>query len=226
MKNILIIAFAALFSVGNLQAQKKKKTQTVKIEEKVSKENPNEKIVTIEKEVNGKKTVEEKVIKIDAPRTRTYTFTEGFEGDTLIEGERELKYGDGFSWEESFPQMDRRLKDRSSRYRFNLDDLSNQIERGFRFEPSDFRQNGIYGVNIFTNMPDTHILNLKFKSNDNANVSISVVNSQGNLVSKKEVENFSGEFIGQMELDKGAKGLFFVLISQGENGTSRSIKID
>jgi hypothetical protein len=32
--------------------------------------------------------------------------------------------------------------------------------------------------------------------------------------------------VGQIKLSKGAKGTFFVIVSQGDDGVSRKVKID
>lgn len=224
MKKLFLLTIASCFLSFSGLAQKKTK---IKIEEKVSSDNPNQKIVRIEKEIDGKKTVEENIVSIDAPRAKVYTFGNL---DTLRNEEKVLRYGDGdFSWEEDFPSISRRYKKNLDGFRFNIDEFSDKLSRDLsqiNFDGAFNNVEGFSNVSVYTNKPNTHVLNLKFRSLKNEPVTIAVVDVKGDLVTKEVIEDFEGEYLGQLNLEKGSKGTFFVIISQGENGISRKVKID
>lgn len=229
MQRILFLTALAFFVFGNVQAQKKKKvTKSVTVEEKISPTDPQKRVVTIHKDINGEKTVEEIIIDADSPRTKVYQFS-----DTLIDGEKELKYGDGFTWKESFPRsMFKEGSPSKYRYRFSYPDFEEKINdldrqfRTFRFNGAGFEKDGFSEVSVYTNKPATNVLNISFKSNNEGAVNITVLNLQGEQVAKESISDFSGEYLGQMKLPEGVAGTYFILISHGENGISRKVKIE
>jgi hypothetical protein len=84
----------------------------------------------------------------------------------------------------------------------------------------------IRSIDVFTNKPETNVLNVRFYAPKPGDVNITVLDLQGNVKAKEEAKNFEGEYVGQIKLSKGAKGTFFVIVSQGEDGVSRKVKID
>lgn len=163
-------------------------------------------------------------VPIEAPRVKDYSF-KSIPADTLIDGELELRYGDGYSWKEIYPDNDRRYRDPWADLRTGYRDFLDQL--GQELNIIDLRMNGGFSqINVFTNKPDTHILNLRIKSTNSIPVSIAVVDLNGGLVAKEVIEEFDGDFIGQMALKENIKGVVFVIISQGENGVSRKVKIE
>ncbi len=215
----------------NVDAQVKKSTQKIKIEEKVSPTDPSKKVVRIEKEVDGKKQVtEEEVDLIKLPKARVYSFKgdRDFKFDTLIDGERTLKYGDGFSWEEDFPKLTDRGRRNFENLRFNIEGFADKFGRDLgeiNFGESTGKD-GFSNVNVYTNKPETNVLNLRFRSIEEGLVNISVVNLLGESISKQAVEDFKGEYLGQLKLPEGSKGTFFVIISQGERGVATRVKVE
>lgn len=230
MKKLMLVMVLASLVVIDSQAQKEKKTvRKYKVEEKVSPDNPGKKIIKIEKEIDGKVEVTEKEVDIKAPRARVYTFKSSgdLETDTLRDGERILKYGDGFSWEDDFPRLSDRYRRNLEGFKFNIEDFADKINRDFGGINWNYASSeGFSNVSVFTNKPATHVLNLRFKSSEEGPVTISVVNLQGERVVQESVDDFNGEYIGQLNLKEGAKGTFFVIISQGERGISRKVKVE
>jgi hypothetical protein len=218
-----------LFGISALlftEAQAQKKTKRVEVREQSGKG-----LVRIEKD--GK--VHEEVIDIQAPKTRIYRFNndDSWQVDSLHDGERVLKYGEGFTWEDSYPKRSKSFEDNIRSLRINSEDLFERLslDMGNLKNEISLRHNsnlneGFGQVSIYTNKPETNILNLRFKSVDSSNVTISVVSLTGELIQKETVEDFAGEYMGQITLKPGTKGTFFVIIAQGENGISRKIKID
>jgi len=227
MKKLMLLM--ALLSLGYMDSRAQKKSvRKYKVEEKVSADNPDKKIVRIEKDIDGKVEVIEREVDIKAPRARVYTFrAPDNPEDTLKDGERVLRYGDGFSWEEDFPRLSDRYKRNLDSFKFNMEELGDRLNRDFSNFNGNFNfSDGFSQVNVFTNKPATHILNLRFKSSEEGPVTISVVNLQGDLVVRETVEDFSGEYMGQLNLKEGTKGTFFVIISQGDKGISRKVKVE
>lgn len=230
MKKVMLLMVLAFFVVVDSQAQKEKKVvKKYKVEEKVSPDNPGKRIIKIEKDIDGKVEVIEKEVDIKAPRARVYAFnsTGDLEIDTLKNGERVLIYGDGFSWEDNFPRLSDRYRRNLNTFKFNMEDLADKINRDISgFSGNFILAEGFSNVSVFTNKPATHILNLRFKSSEEGPVTISVVNLQGDRILLESVEDFSGEYIGQLNLKEGTKGTFFVIISQGDRGISRKVKVE
>ncbi len=225
MKKLMVIMALACFGVTESKAQKEKKVvRKYKVEERVSPDNPEKKIIRIERNVDGKVEVTEEEVDIKAPRARVYSFHSS--ADTLRE--KVLKYGDGFSWEEDFPRLSERYRKNLDGLKLNMEDLTGRVNRDFGSFRWDYAAatEGFTQVNVFTNKPATHILNLRFKSSGEGPVSISVVDTQGERVASEYVEDFSGEYIGQLQLKEGTQGTFFVILSQGEKAVSRKVRVE
>jgi hypothetical protein len=84
----------------------------------------------------------------------------------------------------------------------------------------------VKSVDVFTNRPETNILNIRFYAPKEGDVNITVLDLAGKVVAKEDAKKFKGEYVGQIKLNKGAKGTYFVLISQGEDGVTRKVRID
>lgn len=228
-KWMLIMVLVFLVAVDSRAQKEKKSVRKYRVEEKVSPDNPGKRIIKIEKDIDGKVEVIEKEMDIKAPRARVYTFNSSgdLEADTLRDEERILKYGDGFSWEEDFPRLSDRYRRNLETFKFNMEDLGERLNRDFGSFNGNFASSeGFSNVSVFTNKPATHILNLRFKSSGEGPVTISVVNLEGDLVTRESVKDFNGEYMGQLNLKEGTKGTFFVIISQGEKGISRKVRVE
>lgn len=84
----------------------------------------------------------------------------------------------------------------------------------------------IRGLDVFPNKPDTEIVNVKFFAPEEGDVNITILDTKGNVVAKKEAKNFKGEYVGQLELKRAEKGTYFVIVSQGDDGVTRRVVID
>jgi len=78
-------------------------------------------------------------------------------------------------------------------------------------------------LNAYPNNPDNGVLNLRFNTPDKGDVHITVTDTQGKEVGKKTIKDFSGEFVGQIELKKNTKGTLFVTVVQNEDGMVRRV---
>ncbi|WP_373516049.1 T9SS type A sorting domain-containing protein, partial [Persicitalea sp.] len=84
----------------------------------------------------------------------------------------------------------------------------------------------VRSLNAYANNPDNGLLNLRFSVPEKGDVRITVTDTDGKEVGKKTIKDFSGEFVGQIELKKNTKGTLFVTVVQNDDGTMRKVVIE
>ena len=67
------------------------------------------------------------------------------------------------------------------------------------------------------------MLNVRFTAPAKGDALIVVTNPKGKEVARRELKEFSGEFVGQVDLGRKAEGVFFVTVTQNEDGAVRRI---
>ncbi len=115
-----------------------------------------------------------------------------------------------------------------------MDELGDHLKRAgkdMKFEIRAFHENflegsskTIKGIEVYPNNPRVEILNIRFNAPEKGDVSIKVLDLKGAIVAKEEIKDFSGEYVGQINIGK-QKGTLFVMISQGEDGSVRRVVI-
>jgi len=80
-------------------------------------------------------------------------------------------------------------------------------------------------LSAYPNNPDNGTLNLRFFVPQKGDVNIIVSDTKGKEVGRKEIKDFSGEFVGQIDIKKNAKGTLFVTVTQNEDGAVKRIVI-
>lgn len=83
----------------------------------------------------------------------------------------------------------------------------------------------VRSLNAYANNPDNGMLNLRFSVPEKGDVHVTVTDTDGKEVGKKTIKDFSGEFVGQIELKKNTKGTLFVTVVQNDDGTVRKVVI-
>jgi hypothetical protein len=78
---------------------------------------------------------------------------------------------------------------------------------------------------VYPNNPETNQLNVRFTAPAKGDVHIRVTTADGKEVAKKDVKDFSGSYAGQIDVDKKAKGVYFVNVTQNEDGAVKRIVI-
>ncbi len=124
-----------------------------------------------------------------------------------------------------------------------FDTLGRQLRR-FEFQfPSDFgaklaqpfeawardantKPASIRSLSVYPNNPDHNQLNVRFTAPATGDVLIVITNSKGKEVARKELSNFTGEFMGQLDLGKKTTGTFFVTVTQNDDGAVKRVVID
>jgi hypothetical protein len=82
----------------------------------------------------------------------------------------------------------------------------------------------VKGLKVYTNIPANNNLNVSFNTTATADVTISVLNLEGKIVAKEVIKNHSGAYMGQVSA-KLDKGVYFVLVSQNGDGSTKRIEI-
>jgi hypothetical protein len=93
--------------------------------------------------------------------------------------------------------------------------------RNMNTKPSSIRS-----LEAYPNNPDHNQLNLRFTAPAKGDVNIIVTNTKGKEVAHRELNDFSGEFIGQIDLGKNSQGTYFITVTQNEDGAVKRVVID
>lgn len=199
----------------SVMAQNKGKVQGMKIEvEDESDNRKGDKRVERNYNYNNDNGDEEIVIK-KKPHVKIYRRDgNGKDGVEIFDGE----------------EFSRELNGNMESLRDNLKNMGRDLKFEYRTVPDGFffNDNGgssaktVRGVEVFPNNPKTEILNVRFNAPQKGDVSIKVMDVKGNVVAKEEIKDFSGEYVGQINIGK-QKGTIFVMITQGEDGTVKRV---
>ncbi|GAB3180898.1 T9SS type A sorting domain-containing protein [Telluribacter humicola] len=112
------------------------------------------------------------------------------------------------------------------RVRVMMRDLENAGERMGDIWTSETGQPAsVRSLNVYPNNPNNGMLNLRFSVPQKGDVTITVTDTRGKEVAQKEIRDFSGEYVGQIELKKNTKGTLFVTVVQNEDGVVRRVVI-
>jgi hypothetical protein len=252
MKKILLLSFASCMFLGAMaQKEVRKEIKT----EVFDSDKPGKKIVRIEKNINGKVELTEKEIDMKDGDTQVMILDQQSDTLILNQNRGnkatfiiKSKDNEDFEWYEEgddMPDEEIKFKARKSlpnskRQAFNIemDKLSDhltEIPNRVRSIKPDFFDNKVMkglepstvrGLDVFTNKPETNVLNIRFFAPKEGDINITVLDLQGNIKAKEETKNFQGEYVGQVKLSKNLKGTFFIIVSQGEDGVTRKVKID
>lgn len=167
------------------------------------------------------------------------------EDDANTTGRPALKSRRNFDWESTarIPRKDWSNGDQF-RYQFraDIDSVSDRLKRlNFSF-PQDLSMrlaepfeawsrefNGspstVRGLEAYASNPDRNLLNVRFTAPAKGDVSIAVTNPKGKEIARKDVKDFSGEYVGQIDLGKNASGIYFITVTQNEDGAVKRIVI-
>jgi hypothetical protein len=121
----------------------------------------------------------------------------------------------------------------AERFKNDFHDFGKDLKMDFRtFEPMDFFQNNpsssktIKKLDAFPNKPHTETLNIRFSAPEKGDVSIKILDVKGNVIAKDQLNDFTGDYIGQLKMDKALKGTVFVIVSQGEDAAMKRLVLE
>ncbi len=140
---------------------------------------------------------------------------------------------DSDAFADRMKRVEKRIEPQMRKLERNMEDWSRDFEPKFReFWNSDINISGagkpasIRGLEAYPNNPDKNELNLRFYAPSKGDVIITVTDTKGKQVTRKEVKDFSGDFVGQLDLGKNTKGTYFINVIQNEDGAVKRIVID
>ncbi|GAB3500948.1 hypothetical protein GCM10027341_27030 [Spirosoma knui] len=133
------------------------------------------------------------------------------------------------NWSYEFRRGTDSLADRLNRFQFQVPrDLDRQLARPFEDWSRNFnaKPSTIRGLDAYPNNPDQNQLNIRFTAPAKGDISIVVTNTKGKEVARRDIKDFSGEFVGQIDLGKKSQGTYFITVTQNEDGAVRRVVVD
>ena len=133
------------------------------------------------------------------------------------------------TWQYNFRQNMDSLADRMHRFNFTFPkDLDRQLARPFEnwSHNSGSKASTIRSLDAYPNNPDRDQLNVRFSAPAKGDVSIIVTNTKGKEVARRDIKDFSGEFVGQIDLGKKAQGTYFITVTQNEDGAVKRVLVE
>ncbi len=94
---------------------------------------------------------------------------------------------------------------------------------------SENQKNGsktIKGLISYPNKPFNGKLNVRFKAPEKGNVTISVTDVNGKEIASEQIKDFSGLYLGQIDVKKSGAGVYFVRVTQSNDGAVRRVQVD
>jgi hypothetical protein len=84
----------------------------------------------------------------------------------------------------------------------------------------------IHGLISYPNKPFNGKLNVRFKAPEKGNVTISVTDVNGKEIASEQIKDFSGLYLGQIDVKKSGPGVYFVRVTQSNDGAVRRVKVE
>lgn len=152
--------------------------------------------------------------------------------------EKDLNFDQDFTF--NFDDLDKLNEN------FNHDELIGSLrpmiknfKRGRGQDFMAFRDNGdefnpfmsnesktVKALRVYPNNPFNSKLNIKFVTPEKGDVTITITDVTGKEVGTEKIKDFQGEYLGQIEVKKNAKGTLFVTVVQGEDGTVKRVVVE
>ncbi|MFL0161266.1 T9SS type A sorting domain-containing protein [Aquirufa salirivi] len=122
-------------------------------------------------------------------------------------------------------------------FKFDFDENGPEFQGLRRLQEEGFPMGGrnfaggqasttIKGLFANPNHPFNGTLNIRFHAPEKGNVSITVRDVNGKEMASEMVKDFQGRYLGQVEIKKAASGVYFVQVTQGNDGAVIRVKID
>ncbi len=125
-----------------------------------------------------------------------------FDTDSLVDRVKRLE----FAWPENFGQ---RMEDAFGSWSMSVGSKASTIR----------------SLEVYPNNPETNQLNIRFTAPAKGDIRIRVTTPDGKEVAKKDVKDFSGNYAGQVDIDRKAKGVYFVNVTQNDDGAVKRVVI-
>lgn len=158
-------------------------------------------------------------------KRRTVTTDEGGDNDIFAYNWNEdlAKEFDSEKWRNHMRNFERDFKPKA---RMMIRDMENFGDRmGDMWSRESNKAATVRDLNVYSNNPDNGVLNLRFQVQQKGDLTITVADVKGKEVGKKEIKDFEGNFVGQIDLKKNTKGTVFVTVVQNEDGAVKRVVI-
>ena len=83
----------------------------------------------------------------------------------------------------------------------------------------------IQGLSGKQNQPFNGKINVRFTAPTKGNVTIAVSDVNGKEIATETVKDFQGEYLGQIDLKKSGAGVYFLRVTQGNDGAVRRVEV-
>lgn len=132
---------------------------------------------------------------------------------------------DSDKFRENMKNLNRDFQPKAKMLIRDMEDFGKQFGDVWETRDMGSKASSIRSLNAYTNNPADDILNLRFGVPQKGNVTVTVTDTKGKEVGKKEIHDFEGEYVGQVELKKNTKGTLFVTVVQNEDGAVKRVVI-
>lgn len=153
-------------------------------------------------------------------------------GDRKSERTYEFKFDDE-AFADRMQRVEKRIEPQMRKLERNMEEWSRDFEPKFKeFWHGDVNISGagkpasIRGLEAYPNNPEKNELNIRFYAPAKGDVTISVTDTKGKQIAKKEVKDFTGDYVGQLDLGKNVKGTYFISVVQNEDGTVKRVVVE
>jgi hypothetical protein len=102
--------------------------------------------------------------------------------------------------------------------------MGGRNKKGFEHQKNGSKT--IHGLISYPNKPFNGKLNVRFKAPEKGNVTISVTDVNGKEIASEQIKDFSGLYLGQIDLKKSGSGVYFVRVTQSNDGVVRRVQVD
>jgi len=123
------------------------------------------------------------------------------------------------------PPFDKIMKGRKRMRRaMVLGRMGDRHKMGFEHQKNGSKT--INGLISFPNKPFNGKLNVRFNAPEKGNVTISVTDVNGKEIASEQIKDFSGKYLGQIDVKKSGAGVYFVRVTQSNDGAVRRVQVD
>ncbi len=113
---------------------------------------------------------------------------------------------------------------RPENFNFNLD---TRTLPGMAWTEGNASSRTVKALSAYPNQPFNGRLNVSFQAPEKGDVTILVTDVTGKEVARERVKDFSGKYVGQVDLKKSPdKGTFFLTVTQGVDGAVKRIVVE
>lgn len=143
--------------------------------------------------------------------------------------EKEFGYKFDIDMDKGMDHLDKQLKE----FNFNFDEpvkiirrFGNKMPDMMHYFNDGNEAKTVQTLRAYPNNPFNNRLNIKFEAPEKGDVTITITDITGKEIGRDVIKDFSGEYVGQIELKKAEKGTYFVTVVQGKDGSVKRVVVE